>query len=154
MKNQIGISQELIQFQLDVNFQYRDTAPKLTVYINDVCKFDQTLSGSQAVISFDHLLDFGQTYELKIVRSAKTDQDPSQMLIINCITIDGVNVQNLIWSSSYYEPEYPAVWYQQQIELGQTPEPRITGETWLGHNGTWSMPFDSPFWRYLMEVMN
>jgi hypothetical protein len=154
MKNQIGVSQELICFQINADVRFCTIPPRLAVYINDECKFDQTINDSSVAIEFEHLLTFDQLYQLRLVRQAKTDQDPDQMLIIKSIVIDGINVQNLIWSSSQYQPDYPPVWYQQQVALDQTPEKTVVGETWLGHNGVWTMPFASPFWRHLMEVMS
>lgn len=154
MKNQIGISQELISFQINVEVKFRSIPPRLAVYINDSCKFEQTLQESCVTIKFEHLLMFDQSYQLRLVRQAKTDQDPEQMLIIKSIFIDGIDVQNLIWSRSQYKPDYPKAWYQQQVSQGQIPEATVIGETWLGHNGEWIMPFASPFWRHLMEVMS
>lgn len=154
MKNQIGLSQELIKFQIDVSCQYNEIPPELSVYISQQCKFDQTITQPAQVIKFDHLLHFGQTYHLTLVRSGKSDVDPTQMLIIDRVIIDGINVQNLIWNHSYYEPQYPEIWYQQQVSQGQPPELRVPGETWLGHNGTWNLPFGSPFWRHQIEVMS
>jgi hypothetical protein len=154
MKNQIGISQELIDFQIDLRCQYQSQAPKISVYLDENCMASQEITQPFTTIKFNQLLDFNNHYDLKIHRQGKTDQDPTQMLIIDQILIDGINVQNLIWAHSYYEPEYPQLWYQQQTEIGQIPEAKISGETWLGHNGVWSMPFSSPFWRHLMEVMN
>lgn len=153
MKNQIGISQELISFQINAQVKFNSIPPRLSVYINDECKFEQTLLESSVIIEFEHRLMFDQSYQLRLVRQGKTDQDPEQMLIIDSIFIDGINVQNLIWSRSQYRPEYPTVWYQQQLAQGLTPESTVPGETWLGHNGEWCMPFSSPFWRHLMEVM-
>ena len=154
MKNQIGLSQELISFQINAQVKFHSIPPRLAVYINDDCKFEQTLQESSVSIEFEHLLMFDQLYQLRLVRQGKTDQDPEQILIIDSVFIDGINVQNLIWSRSQYQPDYPPVWYQQQMALGLTPEKTVTGETWLGHNGEWTMPFTSPFWRHLMEVMS
>ena len=153
MKNQIGVSQELIIFQINVEVKFRSIPPRLAVYINDECKFEQILQEPRTAIEFEHLLMFDQSYQLRLVRQGKTDLDPEQMLIIDSIVIDGINVQNLIWSHSQYQPDYPTAWYQQQVAQGQTPESTVPGETWLGHNGEWTMPFASPFWRHLMEVM-
>lgn len=153
MKNLIGISQELISFQINAQVKFHSIPPRLAVYINDECKFEQILLESRVTIEFEHLLMFDQTYQLRLARQGKSDQDPEQMLIIDSIFIDGINVQNLIWSSSQYRPEYPTAWYQQQVAMGKIPEITVAGETWLGHNGEWTMPFASPFWRHLMEVM-
>jgi hypothetical protein len=153
MKNQIGTSQELICFQINADICFHTVPPRLAVYVNNECKFDQTLDKSSAVIEFDHLLNFDQIYQLRLVRQGKTDQDPAQMLVIKNIFIDGINVQNLIWAGSQYQPDYPMIWYQQQVSQNKTPEKTVVGETWLGHNGVWTMSFTSPFWRHLMEVM-
>lgn len=153
MKNQIGISQELVNFQIELECHYKNTPPELSVYINDMVMFEQKITQTSTNIKFDHLLNFDSQYLLKIIRSGKHDSDPTQMLIIRKIIIDGIDVQNLIWAHSWYQPQYPEVWYQQQVAAGQTPDEQVPGETWLGHNGIWTLPFSSPFWRHLIEVM-
>lgn len=151
--NPIGTSKELIQFQLDLSYNYTLTAPEIIVCLNGIVKFKEPLSGNNCSIKFEHVLDFGQPYTLHIYRAGKTDQDPGQMLIVDRIIIDGNNVQDLIWGCSYYEPSYPELWYSQQVAQGTTLETKVYGETHLGHNGLWTLNFTSPFWSYLLDQM-
>ena len=150
----IGISQELIQFQLDLSYNYTLNAPEIIVCLNGISKFNKPLTGTSCLIKFNHVLDFNQTYCLEIQRTGKTDQDPIQMLVIDSLLIDGVNVQNLIWSNSYYKPDYPTLWYSQQVAQGVTPEVQVPAEVYLGHNGTWRLNFTSPFWQHLLDQMD
>lgn len=152
--NLIGTSKEHIQFKIDISYNYTLNAPEIKVCLNGISKFNQSLTGNNCSIKFDHLLEFGEAYCLEIYRAGKTDQDPDQMVLIDHITIDGVDIQNLIWTGSYYEPSYPALWYAQQISYGIVPEVQVLGETYLGHNGLWTLTFTSPFWQHLLNQMN
>jgi len=74
-----------------------------------------------------------------------------QYVILNQVCIDGIDVQNLIWHRSWFEPIYSTVWKQQQIDAGVALEEKIIGETWLSHNGTWKFEFFSPFYKFIIS---
>jgi len=155
--------QETINFKLTFKPNYWNLPPHACVSIDDQVKFDNTITVENNVVEFSHTLLFNQPHKLMIKRSGKTDDQvrkntdgtyDDQMLIISKIVIDGVNVQNIIYTDSYYEPNYPKIWAKQQELAGIVLEKKVIAETHLGHNGTWTLPFTSPFYLFLMDKMN
>ena len=148
--------QEKIEFRITLSSEFWDKQPTADIYIDDQLKFSDSVPGSQTII-FDHNLNFGP-HQLKIVRANKTNdqcQDgKDQKLNLVSVVIDGVNIRNIIWHYSWYEPKYPQPWALLQQKQGIQLESRIFGETTFGHNGTWYLNFTSPFYRYVMDWMN
>jgi len=115
--------------------------PKISVYIDDVVMHGTT---------FEHTLDFGN-HVLRIVHSGKTNHTPNQHVIIKSITIDGVDVRVMLWADSVCIPQYLEPWASEQQSRGIKLEERIIGETFLGHNCEWQLPFTSPFYECVMN---
>ena len=46
-----------------------------------------------------------------------------------------------------YKPEYPQPWASEQTDL----PPTLKNVTVMGHNGTWTLSFKSPFYMWLLE---
>jgi len=113
-----------------------------------------------ALIEFEAELTEGQDYELVINRSGKTkgetivndkgDIIKDQLLGIKGIEIDEIDIGSLIYSG-VYKPEYPEPWATQQRELGTELEESLSNVTRMGHNGTWTLKFASPFYMWLLE---
>lgn len=148
--------QEKIQFHLTMSADYWDKKPTAEIYVDNELKYSDFISGQQT-ITFDHTLDFGN-HQLKIVRGNKTDDQcingQDQKLNLLSVAIDGVNIRNIIWHYSWYEPKYPQPWALLQQKQGIQLESKIFGETTFGHNGTWYLNFTSPFYRYIMDWMD
>ena len=152
-------TQETIQFKLEFLSVFWDQPPGTTILIDDEIKFDGLIKNPTTIISFDHLLNFGQ-HQLSIRRYNKTGnqvrindsgQLEDQMLSIKKITIDNINIRNIIWCKSYNEPEYPELWASQQRAKGINLEKFILGETNFGHNCTWRLEFTSPFYQFIFD---
>ena len=129
---------ETIEF--DINLAISGDA-KIAVYIDDA-----EMKG----IKFSHTLDFGN-HVLTIVHSGKTNSTPNQHVIINSITIDGIDLRDMLWTDSVCIPQYPEPWASEQRALGIELEQRVVGETFLGHNCEWQLPFTSPFYECVMN---
>ena len=50
-----------------------------------------------------------------------------------------------------YRPEYPKIWLSEQEKLGYKLPEFIKNSTDLGHNGTWTYSFGTPFYMWLLE---
>jgi hypothetical protein len=155
------LSNETILFELSFISDYWKDPPGLEIYIDNVQKFQGLVVDQSTVIKFAHELAFGD-HILQMRRTGKTNNQTrknedgeveSQDLKIDYIKIDGVNIRNMIWTNSYYVPEYPEPWASQQRALGIEIESQVPGETWFGHNGVWNLKFTSPFYRFLMDWM-
>lgn len=150
---------EQIQFEIAVKSTWWRTPPHAVVTIDGYKHFDSDVP-SDTIIKFAHSLEFAD-HELSIHRTGKdnsqvrlTDQGyQGQDLIIDWIKIDGVNIRNLIWTNSTYQPEYPEPWASQERAAGVELEEHVQGETHFGHNGIWRLKFTSPFYKFLMDQM-
>jgi len=141
---------EDINFKLYFSAEYAKEPPHIEVYVNDAKKFAGTVGNE--IISFNHNLILGTNQSLRIVRSGNLI-DPTQMLVLEQVDIDGINIRNIVWSRSYYSPIYPEPWATQQREQGIELEENVIGETWFGHDGTWTLDFSSPFYMYMFNWM-
>ena len=142
---------ETIEFRINFTATYYKSPPGIIITIDDDVKFTGKISNNKQLVKFNHTLNFSDPHKLQINRKfAEADQ----MLVIDSIFIDHVDVKNIIWEYSYFEPEYPEPWATEQHQQGHVLEPKVIGETWLGHNGIWTLNFSSPFYRYLMLAMN
>jgi hypothetical protein len=129
---------EKITFNIDLGIV---GDPVLKFYIDDI-----EMPGPV----FEHVCAFGE-HTLRIIHSGKTNQTPEQSVTIDKVVIDGVNIRNIVWINSYNRPNYPEPWATQQREQGIELEEIVKGETVLGHNSEWTLPFTSPFYKYVME---
>lgn len=149
---------ETIEFAIVLDPQHWSHPPGAEIAINNTVIWDNFVA-RRTTVRFQHTLQHGQTQSLTIRRYNKVNDQPTalhgmkkdQLLTIQQITIDGVDIQNIIYSRSWYEPDYPEPWAQQQQELGQELLSQVPGETVLGHNGVWHLTFESPFYRWLMD---
>ena len=104
-------------------------------------------------------LELNMPHVLQIHRYNKSDDQcvtieghkKDQYVIIDNVIIDGIDVQNLIWSRGWYEPEYPVLWASEQAQAGIELETKVLGETWLAHNGIWNFVFSSPFYKFVIS---
>ena len=77
----------------------------------------------------------------------------SDMLLnIDSIEIDEIDLGPLKWTLSQYRPIYPKDYVQNVIkETGAEPKEVVESCVNMGWNGKWSLPFQSPFYIWLLE---
>lgn len=141
--------QETITFKLTLHPTYRDGPPQIKILLDEQLMFDGAINSPQ-VIEFSKSLVFAP-HKLILQRHGKTIDQADQLLQIKTVEIDGIDVQNIVWASSYFCPEYPEPWASQQRNSGVELEATVFGETILGHNGTWVLEFNSPFYKFLIN---
>lgn len=147
------MNSEIIKFKFEFYPEYLDNDfPYASILIDNEVKFNGPISDDQCSICFSHTLEFDQTHQLTIKRYAKTNKP--QQLTIERISIDGIDIRNIIWVDSYNEPIYPEPWASQQRAAGVKLEKRVIGETCFGHNSTWTLNFTSPFYKFLYDWMD
>ena len=147
------MNSEIIKFELDFYPEYVDNDfPRVSISIDSETKFDGSISDSQSSVFFLHTLEFDQSHQLNIKRYGKTNKP--QQLTIKKISIDGIDIRNIIWTHGYNKPIYPEPWASQQRAAGVNLEERVVGETCFGHNGTWTLEFTSPFYKFLYDWMD
>jgi len=151
--------QERILIKIDIIAQFWHHPPMIDMLIDGVVVSQDVIDKKKYSIKNTVNLDINQIHLLQLRRYNKSDDQcvivdgikKDQYVIIDSVVIDGVNIQNLIWHRSWYEPQYPEVWAEQQKSAGVDLEPKVIGETWLSHNGTWNFEFSSPFYKFVIS---
>lgn len=154
---------EQLKFKLQLYSTYWDKPPTVEIYVGDEPMYTGKIASSEkdpTVIEFNKTLIEEQKYNLTIKRSGKDIKqtvlnaegkiEKDQLLHIKSIEIDEIDIGALVYEG-IYTPDYPQPWYSQQIEAGQTPEKTFKNVTAMGHNGTWTLAFESPFYMWLLE---
>ena len=154
---------ERLKFKIELYATYWDKPPIAEILINGESQYQSKITGTEkepAVIEFEKELTEGEKYTLTISRSGKgTKQtvlnaeggiEKDQLLHIKLIEIDEIDIGALVYEG-VYTPIYPEPWHTQQVSAGNTPEKSFKNVTAMGHNGTWTLAFESPFYMWLLE---
>jgi|TARA_R110000803_G_scaffold49943_3_gene103834 hypothetical protein len=152
------MNKEEIKFEVTLLAEYWDNPPVAKIYIDNVCKWDKDLLPGLNTITFNDTLDFTE-HTLRIERSNKTDDqhqsdEKTQLLSLEKLVIDGVNIRDIVWTTSWYEPEYPKLWALMQKKQGNVLEETVLAGTTWGHNGNWYLNFTSPVYMHIIRWMN
>jgi hypothetical protein len=155
-------NKEKLKFRIEFYSQFWDKSPIAEIRINDSTVYKDQITGSEdkpTLAEFDYELTEGEKYELTIIRSNKDRRQTvvedgkivkDQLLNIKSIEIDEIDIGALVYEGEY-TPEYPEPWATQQREAGNELPKSFKNVTILGHNGTWKLPFTSPFYMWLLE---
>ena len=154
---------ENLKFKLELHATMWDKPPYAEIMINDHICFKGDITGSEEkpnVIEFEHELTEGEEHHLTIKRSgkgkyqtiinAKGDILKDQLLNIKSIEIDEIDIGGLVYEG-VYTPQYPEPWATQQKDAGIDLKESFKNVTRMGHNGTWTFKFVSPFYMWLLE---
>ena len=154
---------EKLKFRLELFATMWDKPPHAEILINDKSYFNDKISGTEDkpdVIEFEHECDEGKEHVLTIKRSGKTPRQTvinakgdilkDQLLEIKRMEIDEIDIGALIYEG-VYTPNYPEPWATQQKEAGHELKESFTNVSKMGHNGTWSLKFESPFYMWLLD---
>lgn len=156
-------TQETILIELHIGSQYWDRPGSVIVGIDQIEYSQNVITGSYdrpTVVRFAATLDCGKNHQLWIYRHGKTPDQcvqgndggvKDQMIRLLRCCMDGINVQNKVWHTSWFDPEYDTSWQAENLSQGINLETHIIGETWWGHNGTWRLNFSSPFYRFMIN---
>ena len=154
---------EKLKFKLELHATMWDKSPHAEILINDTSHFNGDITGTEQkpdLIEFEHECTEGEAYNLIIKRSGKTNNQTvinskedilkDQLLNIKNIEIDEIDIGASVYEG-IYEPQYAAPWATQQKEAGVELPSSYKNVTQLGHNGTWTFSFESPFYMWLLE---
>ena len=153
---------EKLKFRMELWADYWDKPPVAEILINADSHYKDQIIGTKdkpTLIEFDHEFAEGQKSTLEIRRSEKNISQTKiengkiihdQLLHIGSIEIDEIDIGGLVYEG-VYKPEYPQPWATQQREAGNNLPESFKNATILGHNGTWSFKFESPFYMWLLE---
>ena len=153
---------EKVRFKLELWATYWDKLPVAEILINDTSHYSTEITGTEdkpSVVEFEHTLEEGKEYTLKILRSGKDVRQTvvegdkiikDQLLHIKSIEIDEIDIGALVYEG-LYTPEYPEPWATQQRSAGVDLPVSFKNVTTVGHNGVWELKFASPFYMWLLE---
>ena len=153
---------EKLKFVIELYSDYWKNPPIAEVYINQDSKYKNFIKGTKDnpdVISFDCAINEGEECNLLIDRYNKTEKETNfaggkilndQILHIKSIEIDEIDIGALVYEG-VYKPVYPPRWAQQQKKAGKDLPKSFKNVTAMGHNGTWTFKFASPFYMWLLE---
>jgi len=153
---------ETLKFKLELWATHWDKPPVAEILINDKSCYRAEIASTEdkpTRIEFEHTLNDGEEYNLKIVRSGKDRRQTvvengeiaqDQLLHIKSIEIDEIDIGALVYEG-IYTPEYPEPWATQQRSAGQELPVSFKNVNTIGHNGVWQLQFASPFYMWLLE---
>ena len=155
---------EKLKFKLELYATMWDKPPIADIKIAGKSYFKEEIASTNdkpTIIEFQHELDEGKSYSLIIDRLGKDTSQcklkdgkiiKDQLLHIKYIEIDDIDIGNLVYEG-VYKPEYPELWASQQREAGNKLPETLKNVTKMGHNGTWTLTFSSPFYMWLLEIL-
>lgn len=153
---------EKLKFKLELYATMWDKPPIADIKINEKSYFKEEITSIKdkpTIIEFEHELEEGKSYNLIIDRLGKGKNQTivkdekiikDQRLNIKSIEIDEIDLGSLIYDG-VYKPNYPEPWASQQAEAGNKLPETLKNVTQMGHNGTWTFTFESPFYMWLLE---
>ena len=154
---------EKLKFKIHFYAEMWDKPPVAEIMLNDKSFVTKEITGTDKqpdVVEFEAELNNGVDYTLLIKRTGKSkgqtvvndngDILKDQILGIKSIEIDEIDIGSLLYTGTY-TPDYPEPWATQQRQNGNNLEESFKNASRLGHNGTWKLTFQSPFYMWLLE---
>ena len=153
---------EKLKFKLELYATMWDKPPIADIKINEKSYFNKEITSTEdkpTIVVFEHEFEENKPYNLiidrvdkhinqTVVKEGKIVKD--QLLHIKSIEIDEIDIGSLVYEG-IYKPEYPEPWATQQAEAGNKLPETLKNVTKMGHNGTWTFTFTSPFYMWLLE---
>lgn len=143
--------QELLPIEIVIDAQWQSHEPMIDIWL-DAAKISvpPLIKGKN---KFHFLVELDQgTHYVTIERNGATYLDPRQTVEIDYLSIGGIDCHQLILTKSYFQPRYPEPWATEQKLNGNQLEQIVPYETVLGHNGTWKLQFESPFYPFFLDT--
>ena len=154
---------EKLKFKIELFATHWNKIPTVEILINNDSKFSAEISETEdkpKLIEFEHEFEEEKSYNLVLKRGGKTNNQTivnekgdilkDQLLHIKSIEVDEIDIGGLVFEG-VYEPSYPEPWATQQKEAGTELPKTLKNVTQMGHNGTWTFTFTSPFYMWLLE---
>ena len=153
---------EKLKFKLELYATMWDKPPVADIKINEKSFFKEEITSTNdkpTIIEFEHEFEEGKPYNLIIDRSGKNKRETvvedgkivkDQLLHIKSIEIDEIDIGALVYEG-VYKPNYPEPWATQQAKAGNKLPETFKNVNRIGHNGTWTFTFESPFYMWLLE---
>ena len=156
------MEKESLHFKLGLSSSSKKQ-PEFAVYINDKEFLDTKISVTDNNIEyfeFDAEIEEGPCslrieFKNKLPEYTKINNNDEivedLLLNIDSIEIDEIDLGSLLWTASDYQPIYPEVYKQKMHSEGKELPKSVKNCVNLGWNGSWILPFTSPFYIWLLE---
>ena len=149
------MDKETLHFKIGLKGTFDEKAPKFTVGVNGIIYHTGKLTVPNEIeyVEFDAEFTDGDYYlEISLLNKVPTDtkKDDNENIIgdlllsIDSIEIDDIELATLKWSKSLYYPIYPTSYTGDHVD-------EVKNCVDLGWNGTWKLPFQVPFYIWLLE---
>lgn len=155
------MSTETLHFKIGLRSSH-GKSPEFSISVNDKKFFDTKLIGNSTTeyFEFDAEINEGDCFltiefKNKTVYDTVLDQEGNiiedLLLNIDSIEIDEIDLGSLLWTASKYYPNYPVVYKTKMQSEGVNLPELVDNCVNLGWNGKWTLPFQSPFYIWLLE---
>jgi hypothetical protein len=156
-------NRETLHFKIGLSGSSLKKQPELCILVNDTKFFDDVLSVSAKetqYIEFDAeivegecslVVEFKNKTKFDTVLDTNGEIIDDLLLNIDSVEIDQIDLGSLLWTHSDYRPQYPEVYKSIMLEQGKELPESVKNCVNLGWNGTWKLPFISPFYIWLLE---
>ena len=153
---------ESLKFKIELYSTYWNKPPIVEVKVGDKSYFKNEITSTEkepTLIEFTHDCESDKSHNLSLIRTNKNVKETinengdllkDQLLHIKSIEIDEIDLGSLLFEG-VYRPQYPEPWATQQREAGNNIPETLKNSVDLGHNGTWTFSFTSPFYMWLLE---
>lgn len=157
------LEKESLHFKIGLSGSSEKKHPKFAISVNDKQFIAASLTGlanETEYFEFDAEIEEGNC-SLVIELLNKTMQDTVldadgkivEDLLLNIVSveIDDIDLGPLLWTASNYRPIYPESYKQKILDKGEELPESVKDCVNLGWNGSWALPFTSPFYIWLLE---
>lgn len=147
---------EILKFKIGLSGTFFDRRPEYVIKINDQEYVKNTVSVNSDEIfyvEFDADLNAYENYCLNISLVNKTNKDTKvvdgaivndMLLNVVSVEVDEIDLGSLIWTASEYFPDHPREFNGEIVSS-------LKNCVNLGWNGTYKLPFTTPFYIWLLE---
>jgi hypothetical protein len=156
-------NKETLHFKIGLSGSSLTKQPEICIFVNDTEFFNGFLSApanQTQYIEFDTEIVEGECslvveFKNKSKFDTVVDNDgkiiDDLLLNVESIEIDQIDLGILLWTHSDYRPHYPDVYKSIMLEQGKELPESVKNCVNLGWNGKWILPFQSPFYIWLLE---
>jgi hypothetical protein len=157
------MSKETLHFKVGLSTNSSSKLPEFTLGVNGTTYFKGTLSSGGSVtdyFEFDAEIEEGDgLFEICLLNKQETDTVKGDngeiledmLLNVDSIEIDDISLGFLLWTHSKYFPNYPKSYIEYNKASGAELPESVLNCVNMGWNGSWQIPFTSPFFVWLLE---
>lgn len=152
---------ESLHFKIGLSGTLENKGPEVKISVNNKEFVHSTLPGKDLTyFEFDAEVEEGdcnlciEFLNKDAYDTVKGDNEEivSDLLLnIESIEIDEIELGTIKWTHNNYRPIYPKDYAQFQAKNGNDLPESIKDCVNLGWNGRWILPFQSPFYVWLLE---